>query len=95
MFIAYHDLSWAPETERLRNEKRFTLLFAPITRTYTQSYAVEADADAIQPNVRNHLVPPHGMRASLAYLEAWQKVFPATALSTNTISGPPFAGIRG
>ena len=75
VFIAYHDLSWAPETERLQSEKRFTLLFAPITRTYTQSYAVEADADAIQPNVRNHLVQPHGMPAALAYLEAWQKVF--------------------
>ena len=81
VFIAYHDLSWAPETERLQSEKRFTLLFAPITRTYTQSYDVDADPAAIQPNVKNHLVQPHGMPAALAYLEAWQKCFSGDCFS--------------
>ncbi len=75
VFLAYLDLSWPPETERLQNPKRFTLLFAPITRTYIQSYDVDADPAAMQPNVRNHLSLPKGMGESLAYLEEWKKTF--------------------
>lgn len=81
VFIAYNDLLWAPETERLRNEERFTLLFAPIARDYTRSYGVEADMSALVPYRRNHLIKPSDMNGTLAYLKKWQECF----------SGPCFA----
>lgn len=34
VFLAYADLLWAPETSRLRNQDRFILMFAPLTRTW-------------------------------------------------------------
>ena len=75
VFIAYNDLLWAPETEYLHNEERFTLLFAPISRDYTKSYGVEADMSALVPYHRNHLTPPVGMESTLAYLKKWQEKF--------------------
>ena len=35
VFIAYGDSIWAPEKEIIKNQDRFTLLFAPIARSYT------------------------------------------------------------
>lgn len=34
VFLAYADLLWAPERSRLRNEDRFIIMFAPLTRTW-------------------------------------------------------------
>lgn len=34
VFLAYADLLWAPEQSRLRNQDRFILMFAPLTRTW-------------------------------------------------------------
>ena len=35
VFICYTDTTWAPETEKIHNTKRFSFLLAAITRTYT------------------------------------------------------------
>lgn len=74
-FIAYYDLFWRPEAVKLENQSRFILLFAPITRTYGESYAAEADKSALQPYERNRLKMPRGMAQNLAYLDSWREVF--------------------
>lgn len=74
-FIAYYDLFWRPEAVRLENQRRFILLFAPITRTYGESYAAEADKSALQPYERNRLKMPRGMAQNLAYLDSWREIF--------------------
>ena len=35
VFICYVDTSWPPQTETIKNPKRFSLLVAPISRSYT------------------------------------------------------------
>ena len=37
VFICYYETVWVAETENIKNPKRFSMLFAPITRVYYQS----------------------------------------------------------
>lgn len=72
-FIAYVDTLWAPLEEKIKNLKRFSLLYAPIGRVYTQGYDVEPDYSQLTPYVRNKLTWPHTLGANLAYLSKWQE----------------------
>jgi hypothetical protein len=77
VFLIYVDLFWPPETERLANPDRFVLMFAPITRTYSEPYRLTG-TDAlpeIAPYTRNQLPFPHGVEENVAYLRAWQDLF--------------------
>ncbi|EGO9257196.1 DUF4838 domain-containing protein, partial [Enterococcus faecalis] len=38
-FLLYHELLFAPQKEKIKNPDRFTMMFAPITRTFEKSYA--------------------------------------------------------
>ncbi len=73
VFIAYVDTLWGPLTETIENEKRFKMLFAPITRKYTETYGVDADCSQTVPYARNQLNLPKGMAENLAYLAEWKK----------------------
>jgi len=75
VFIAYCDLLWAPKVERFNNPERFTLLFAPISRDYTQDYGMDADMSALTEYRRNNLQKPSDMAGTLAYLKKWQEIF--------------------
>ena len=75
VFIAYVDTLWGPMEEKINNEKRFTMLFAPITRLYTETYQVEPDASKMAPCICNKLDLPKGMAENLAYLEDWKKMW--------------------
>lgn len=76
-FLLYHELLFAPQTEKLNNPSRFTMMFAPITRTFEKSYA---DVDyqtmpAAKDYQRNQMVLPNSLEENLAYLFSWQKGF--------------------
>lgn len=71
-FISYVDTIWPPVCERLNNPKRFILLFAPITRSYTKSVPSSHEFD-LAPYTRNTLVMPNCFGENLAYLEEWKK----------------------
>ena len=73
VFISYVDTLWPPVEEKLVNPDRFTLLFAPITRLYSETYQTPADRDAVTPYVCNHNRMPQGMAENLGYLQAWQE----------------------
>ncbi len=75
VFIAYTDTLWAPRTEKLSSRKRFTMLFAPVTRTYTETYGEEHDPSKLTPFRLNGNDYPVGMGASLAYLDEWKKLW--------------------
>ena len=79
VFLAYHELFWPPVEARLQNEKRFTMLYAPITRLYTETYAETPDESAVTPFVLNKTKDPRGMSACLGYLSAWQKLWTGDA----------------
>lgn len=76
-FLLYHELLFAPKKETLKNPERFTMMFAPITRTFEMSYA-DVDYDAIpeaKPYVRNKIVLPNSLEENLSYLFQWKERF--------------------
>ena len=78
VFLIYVDLLWAPETERLHNPDRFTLMFAPITRTYTTPFcdSLTGELPAAPPYERNRLTMPRDVASNVAHLRDWQRSFP-------------------
>jgi len=76
VFLIYVDLLWPPEREKIANPDRFILMFAPITRTYSKSFATDAPLPKLPPFERNKLEFPHSVEENLAFLKAWQKGFP-------------------
>jgi len=76
VFIVYVDTFWPPMEQKLNNHKRFTMLFAPITRLYTETYGENADQSKVVPYDRNKTKRPRGMAECLAYLHEWKKTWP-------------------
>ena len=56
VFLIYVDLLWPPLQSRLQKTDRFILMFAPISRSYTESYADIHRVKRIGPYRRNKLV---------------------------------------
>jgi len=76
VFLVYVDLLWSPKVEKLNNPDRFILMFAPITRTYTDSFAAARTTGVkLRPFKRNKLVMPGNIDENLAHLRTWQKKF--------------------
>jgi len=75
VFLVYVDLLWPPERERIANPDRFVLMFAPITRSYTEPFAAEDVPEELPPYHRNQLVFPKDVGANVAFLRGWQQQF--------------------
>lgn len=73
VLLLYQELLWPPLREKLANPARFTLMFAPISRTFSRSYSQRGSIPPIPPYRRNQVVLPHSLEENLAFLEAWQK----------------------
>jgi hypothetical protein len=72
VFLAYFDLLWPPEHERIQNPDRFVLMFAPITRTYSKTFSTDRAAPALPAFERNKLTFPRSIEQNLAFLQAWR-----------------------
>ena len=72
VFIAYTETTWAPDSERIKNPDRFTLMLAPITRSYTRSLDKDAKI-TLHPFVRNNICMPQDLDTYLAYFDGWKK----------------------
>ncbi len=73
--LIYKALLWVAEKNKIKNPDRFVLMFAPITRTYSASYA-DVDTKApveLDPYVRNKETPPASIEQNVAYLKTWQE----------------------
>ena len=74
VMISYYDTLFAPETERLRNPSRFTILLAPITRTYTEGVAQRPVAiDKLPKYERNKVNLPKENDIGIAFAKAWKQ----------------------
>ena len=73
VFICYVDTFFAPLTERIKNNPRFTMLFAPGHRSYAHSLPNGRGNTVIKPYVRNKNSYPMDLGASLDYLDEWKK----------------------
>ena len=76
VFLIYVDLLWPPERERIANPDRFILMFAPITRTYSASFAATGPIPELPTFERNKLAFPKTVEENVAFLKAWQDRFP-------------------
>ena len=77
VFLIYEDLLWQPEHFKLKNPERFTLMFAPITRSYRRAYAdfTPVDPSTLTPYIRNKLTKPKSVGENVAFLKLWQQMF--------------------
>lgn len=76
VFLIYVDLLWPPEKEQLHNPARFVLMFAPITRSFAESFAEAPEFDGkLSAYRRNKLEFPRDVSANIAFLRKWQNVF--------------------
>ncbi len=76
-FLVYLELYWPPLEERIFNKDRFLLMFAPIFRSYTHSYAEEAegmDCPIMEYKI-NKVEYPHTATEYLAFLAKWREIF--------------------
>lgn len=76
VFLIYHELLWPPDREKIKSPDRFILQFAPITRTYRQSFKTMGSVPAIPPFVRNRVELPLTAEGNVSFLQAWKKDFP-------------------
>ena len=74
-FLAYMDTLWAPEVEVIKNPSRFTLLFCPVTRSYTESVPKELSDIKLRPYVRNKNVYPPTIDENLIAFKGWERAF--------------------
>jgi len=77
VFLVYVDLLWPPVKEKLQNPGRFILMFAPITRSYSQPFAsASGRKPKLPPYDRNKLDFPRDPQLNLAFLSKWRRMFP-------------------
>jgi hypothetical protein len=67
--------------ETIKNHKRFSLLVAPITRTYTMTLPDTPSEITLRPFERNKLVSPKNLEESFAYLKEWDKAYVGSKMS--------------
>ena len=75
VFLNYFDLLWPPIKERLKNPNRFSMIFAPITRKFSVSYADVTDLCPVSPYVLNTSAMPGKLEENMWLLEQWRTVF--------------------
>ena len=74
VFLSYLDTMFAPEQIKIKNIRRFSLLHAPITRTYTESVAQRPVSTASLPKyVRNKVDLPTASDTGIAFAKSWQE----------------------
>ena len=74
VFIVYTDTTFAPLTEYIKNQSRFTLMIAPVTRSYTHSLPTSIpDNISVPEYVRNDISLPTRVEEYFVHLKKWKK----------------------
>lgn len=78
VMCAYNELAWAPKQNKIKNPDRFTVIYCPITRPYTESYDEYdlSDLGDEPPYVLNKLDRPREMKPLLRLYDGWKKSHP-------------------
>ncbi len=75
VFIAYVDTLWGPEHITIKNPERFSLLYAPITRSYTSSLTKESKIPEIPAFKLNKWEYPISAEENIAFLKDWKRTW--------------------
>ena len=81
VFICYVDTIFAPEKITIKNPNRFSLLYAPITRSYCSSVKDGCQINPTPVYERNQWASPISAEDNLSYLRDWQKMWPGPVFS--------------
>lgn len=73
VFIAYVDTLYGPEYVKIQNPQRFSLLYAPIYRSYSSSITEDSVIPPAPDYVRNHWQSPLSAEENLTFLRQWQE----------------------
>jgi len=73
VFLVYVDLLWAPENYKIKNPDRFIIMFAPITRSYAESFATAEPEINLPDFTRNKLTMPKSVNENLGHYFNWLK----------------------
>lgn len=84
VFITYTDTIWPPESEKLINQERFTLLTA-MSRSYNQSYTKSKYEGMLPEYERNKFNLPRSFPLKFAFYNEWKKALALKALYLSTI----------
>ncbi len=75
VFISYVDTIWAPPKEKIKNTKRFALLFAPIFRNMSETLPEVLEEIELEPYVLNNSENPRTLYEALLHLNQWDRAF--------------------
>ncbi len=75
VFIAYVDTLWGPQEVTIKNPDRFSLLYAPISRSYLSSITEDSVIPEAPPFEHNNWVAPKNAEEALALLNTWRKTW--------------------
>ena len=81
VFICYTDTMFAPVEITIENPRRFSLLYAPISRSYTESVTTVENVPEAAPYVRNNWTSPKSSAENFAHLQAWRKTWKGPVFS--------------
>jgi hypothetical protein len=81
VFIAYGDTTWAPETETIKNQNRFTCLFAPISRDFSKPLSISKEPVVPLRYVRNKNTLPNTFEGIFAHFENWRQSWKGASIS--------------
>lgn len=73
-FLVYFELYWRPEVERIKNEDRFIMMFAPLFRSYTKSFAKSGNSEKLVYK-KNGMVYPPEPGVYLQLWKEWKEIF--------------------
>ena len=75
VFLIYVDLLWTPLYERIKNQDRFVMMFAPITRSYSKAFTASGKSCDMSEYKRNELNFPKTPEENIMYLNCWREMF--------------------
>lgn len=77
-FSSYVDTIFAPQEEKIKNPKRFSLTFCPISRNYLTSITEDTVLPPTKPYIRNAWEAPRTMEDYVAHFKEWEPAFSGT-----------------
>jgi len=78
VFLLYKELLWKPQVNRIKNQDRFVLMFAPLSHKYEYSlnaYDRSKGREDVAPFVLNKIIMPRKPEEYLFHLFNWQDDF--------------------
>ncbi len=75
VFIVYLDSMYPPKKERIKHPEKAIMMFAPITRTYGETFPEEYRIKNIPEYKTNSFTKPANVDENLAYIYNWRQIF--------------------